>query len=69
MVLKFSLNLLSISSITKSRNCNTTFFPSHCVFQDLEMMMIGRGFAKNILYLLDTTSPVVSLVPDVPIPL
>lgn len=40
----FSLNLLSISYITKSLNCSVTFLPSYYVFQDLEKKRtIGRG--------------------------
>lgn len=28
----FSINLLSVSSITKALNCSETFFPTHCFF-------------------------------------
>ncbi|KAG6470736.1 hypothetical protein ZIOFF_071813 [Zingiber officinale] len=39
-----SINLLSISSITKQLHCSVTFFPDHCVFQDLETKQtIGTG--------------------------
>lgn len=31
-----ALNLVSVSNLTKSLNCPVIFFPSHCVFQDLE---------------------------------
>ena len=42
----FSINLLSISKITNDLNCCVTFFPTHCVFQDLQMMKrIGGGYA------------------------
>lgn len=58
----FSLNLLSISHITKSINYNVTFFSSHCVFQDLEMRMSDRGFERDGLYLLKTSSLVASPV-------
>lgn len=34
-VSKITLNLLSISYITKSLNCSVTFFSSYCVFHDL----------------------------------
>ena len=34
-VQKFHVSLLSVSQFTKHNNCNITFFPSHCVFQDL----------------------------------
>ena len=32
---KMSCNLLSISKLTNTCNCSITFFPNHCVFQDL----------------------------------
>ncbi|GKV53382.1 hypothetical protein SLEP1_g59913 [Rubroshorea leprosula] len=54
----FATNLLSISSITKSMNCSVTFFPTHCVFQDLETRrMIGSGREDGGLYLLDMSAP------------
>ena len=34
-VSRFPVSLLSISQLTKQSNCKITFFPSHCVFQDL----------------------------------
>lgn len=53
----FTLNLLSISHLTKSFNCCVTFFPSHCVFQDLKTKTtIGMGHEKDGLYLLDSSS-------------
>lgn len=53
---KFTLNLLSVSHLTKSLNCSVTFFPSHCVFQDLSSrMMIGKEHEDNGLYILDTS--------------
>lgn len=65
-VSKFTLNLLSVSHLTKSINCNITFFPSHCVFQDLgSRRTIGRGHEDNGLYILDvppySASPVQQL--------
>ena len=33
---KFSINLLSISAITKQLLCNVTFFSFHYIFQDLQ---------------------------------
>jgi len=45
-----SCNLLSISKITKERNCLVIFFHSHCVFQDLSSeKMIGK-IEKGVLY-------------------
>jgi len=34
-VSNFSCNLLSVSMLTKNKNCQTLFFDNHCVFQDL----------------------------------
>ncbi|KAG6508184.1 hypothetical protein ZIOFF_033555 [Zingiber officinale] len=64
-----SINLLSVSSITKQLHCSVTFFPDHCVFQDLETKQtIGTGRkGENI-----TSSFVPQVVPQVissPIPL
>ena len=50
----FSNNLLSISRITRDQNCSVTFFPSHCIFQDLiTRRTIGSGREENGLYLLE----------------
>lgn len=50
----FSTNLLSISKITQDLNCSVSFFPSHCVFQDLITgKTIGSGRKENGLYVLD----------------
>lgn len=50
----FTLNLLSISQLTKSLNCSATFFPSYCLFQDLETKKtISMGYKKDDLYILD----------------
>lgn len=52
---KFPTNLLSVSSLTKNLNCSVTFFPTHCVFQDLRTRAtIGGGHEENGLYLLNT---------------
>ncbi|KAG6508408.1 hypothetical protein ZIOFF_033782 [Zingiber officinale] len=64
-----SINLLSVSSITKQLHCSVTFFPDHCVFQDLETKQtIGTDReGENI-----TSSFVPQVVPQVissPIPL
>ncbi|TYI92956.1 hypothetical protein E1A91_D02G105000v1, partial [Gossypium mustelinum] len=51
---KFSVNLLSISTITKALHCKLEFFLDHCVFQYLQTgKMIGSGRLCNGLYLLD----------------
>jgi hypothetical protein len=50
----FSTNLLSVSSLTHSLNCSVTFFPTHCVFQELDTgRMIGSGKATGGLYFLE----------------
>ncbi|PKA64555.1 hypothetical protein AXF42_Ash007300 [Apostasia shenzhenica] len=52
----FSVNLLSISFITKDLNYKVTFFPSHCILQRLATEeIIGAGKICNGLYLLDDT--------------
>ncbi|KAL0341262.1 UNVERIFIED_CONTAM: Retrovirus-related Pol polyprotein from transposon RE1 [Sesamum radiatum] len=33
---EFPVNLLSISQLTQKHNCSVTFYPSYCVFQDLQ---------------------------------
>ncbi|TYH66684.1 hypothetical protein ES332_D06G140200v1 [Gossypium tomentosum] len=53
-VLKFSINLLYVSTITKALNYKLEFFPDHCVFQDLQTgKTIGSGRLCDGLYLLD----------------
>ncbi|KAG6483737.1 hypothetical protein ZIOFF_060391 [Zingiber officinale] len=54
-----SINLLSVSSITKQLHCSVTFFPDHCVFQDLETKQTigtGREVGGIYYYQLETTS-------------
>lgn len=56
-VLNFSVNLLSVSSITKSLNCRGLFDPSHCTFQELRTgRILGVGTVRNRLYYLDEGS-------------
>ena len=44
----FLTNLLSISRLTCDLNCCVTFYPSHCVFQDLTTKkMIGNSREAN----------------------
>lgn len=62
LVLNFTLNLLSISHITKSLNCYVTFFPSHCVFQDMvTKKTIDLGNEMDGLYFLDSRLPIATL--------
>ena len=52
---KFSTNLLSISRITSDLKCSVTFFPTHCIFQDLHTKQtIGSGKVEmaSIVYCL-----------------
>ena len=50
----FKFNLLSISQLTKSINCDVIFSSSECIFQDRAIKnKIGRGSARNGLYYLD----------------
>ena len=50
---QFFHNLLSSSRITRDLNCSVTFYPSHCVFQDLRTRRIGNGRVEHGLYILD----------------
>ena len=53
----FSVNLPSISKITNDLNCCITFFPIHCVFQDLQMIKrIDGGYEANGAYYLNAPS-------------
>ena len=50
----FPVNLLSVSSITKSLNCGAWFEPKFCVFQELKSRKIlGTGTEHDGLYYLD----------------
>jgi hypothetical protein len=48
-------NLISIKQLTKDSNCSVTFFPSHCVFQELgTRRKIGRASMRDGLYYLES---------------
>ncbi|RVW21587.1 ATP synthase subunit beta, chloroplastic [Vitis vinifera] len=53
-----AFNLIYVSKLTKNLNCSVSFFPDHCVFQDL---MTKRAFSKEHvsdgLYILDEWVP------------
>ena len=50
-------NLLSVAQITTALNCTVTFWPTHCVFQDiLSSKTIGCGTRRGKLYYLDLAS-------------
>lgn len=54
---KFPDNLCSVSQITKQNNCSATFFPTHCIFQELGTnRLIGTGFESRGLYRLSLPS-------------
>ncbi|KAL0370900.1 UNVERIFIED_CONTAM: hypothetical protein Sangu_0408100 [Sesamum angustifolium] len=56
---EFPVNLLSISQLTQKHNCSVTFFPSYCVFQDLQTRRtIGGGHERGGLYFLNTSPPI-----------
>lgn len=49
-----SFNLMSVSQITSKLNCCVSFFPDHCLFQDLTTkQIIGRGQESGGLYTLN----------------
>ena len=49
----FKYNLLSISKLTQTLNCSITFFPNHCLFQNLlTKKIVGRGHECGGLYYL-----------------
>lgn len=44
-------NLVSVSSLIRSHNCSTTFYPIYCALQDLNIgQAIGTGCQDNGLY-------------------
>ncbi|KAJ7954112.1 Retrovirus-related Pol polyprotein from transposon TNT 1-94 [Quillaja saponaria] len=58
---KLSMNLLSISTITKELNCTVLFDSSSCVFQELGTeKILGYGKEHNGLYLLENGLEILS---------
>ncbi|KAK4387234.1 Retrovirus-related Pol polyprotein from transposon RE2 [Sesamum angolense] len=56
---KVSVNLLSVSQLTKNTQLLSNLFPSYCVFQDLQTQRtIGGGHERGGLYFLDTSPPI-----------
>ena len=52
---QFSFNLISVSKLTHTLNCNISFFPDYCLIQDLSTKrVIGRGRKSGGLYILET---------------
>ncbi|KAK3034070.1 hypothetical protein RJ639_034295 [Escallonia herrerae] len=53
-----AFNLMSVSRLTKDLNCCISFFPDHCLFQDLMTKeTIGKGHVSDGLYILDAWVP------------
>lgn len=58
----FPVNLLSVSSITKSLNCRAWFEPSFCVFQELKTgKVLGTETEHDGLYYLDNAASPLAL--------
>ena len=52
---QFSFNLISVSKLIRTLNCSISFFPDHCLIQDLSTKrIIGRGRESGGLYILET---------------
>lgn len=63
----FGVNLLSLSRVTCDLNCSVTFFPDHCLFQDLiTRKRIGSGREEHGLYILDQTNKLTHLSLQLP---
>ena len=55
---QFSFNLISVSKLTRTLNCNISFFPYHYLILDLSTKrIIGRGSESGILYIIETEVP------------
>lgn len=49
-----AFNLVYVSKLMKDLNCCISFYPDHCLFQDLMMnLTIGKGHVSGGLYTLD----------------
>ena len=52
---QFSFNLISMSKLTRTLNCSISFFPDHCLIQNLSRKrIIDRGREFGGLYILET---------------
>ena len=57
-LLDFSLDLVSVSKLTRAPKCCVSFFPDFCLFQDLmTKQIIGRGHESGGLYILELAVP------------
>ena len=52
---QFSFNLISMSKLTRTLNCRISFFPDHCLIQDLSTKrIIAQGHEYGGLYIFET---------------
>ena len=50
-----SFNLIFVSKLTRTLNCNISLFPYYCLIQDLlTKLIIGKGHEPGGLYILET---------------
>ena len=55
---QFSFNLIYVSKLTRTLNCNISFFLDYCLIQDFSTKrIIGRGRRSGGLYILETEVP------------
>ena len=55
---QFSFNLIYVSKLTRTCNCSISFFPDHCLIQDLSTKwIISRGHESGGLYILEAEVP------------
>ena len=55
---QFSFNLIFVSKLTHTLDCNFLFFPNYCLIQDLSTkLIIGRGQESEGLYILEKEAP------------
>ena len=55
---QFSFNLIAVSKLTRTLNCSISFFPDHCLIQDLlTKRIIGQGHESGGLYILEIEVP------------
>ena len=51
---QISFILISVSKLTRALNCSISFFPDHCLIQDLSTKrIIGRGCKSGGLYIFE----------------
>jgi hypothetical protein len=61
-ILSFPISLLSVTYLTKTLDCKIKFFPTHCVFQDLNTgKVIGSGRQQDGFYLLEDSGHITSI--------